>query len=95
MDIIQIFRRNGFGLLNYGILFNTIGSASIRARGMFRNRKLAKVHQDVLVFYKGNLSKIQDIYQLPCEDYEDKKDRAGMKKKYLEKLEKENNENNL
>ena len=95
MDIIQIFRRNGFGLLNYGILFNTIGSASIRARGMFRNRKLAKVHQDVLVFYKGNLSKIQDIYQLPCEDYEDKQDRTGMKKKYLEKLEKENNENNL
>lgn len=61
-DTIQAFEDAGMGLYNELILLNSIGSASMRASKMFTNRKMVKVHQNVLVFYKGDNTKIREIY---------------------------------
>ena len=55
-------------LYNDMILADPIGSAGLRARKTFRNRKVVKVHQNILCFYKGNPANIKDIYQLECEE---------------------------
>ncbi len=61
-DTINIFRRFGVRLYNEAILLNSVGTASMRAGNGFTNRKLAKIHQNVLVFYKGDPKAIQSIY---------------------------------
>lgn len=49
---------------NEVILLNSIGTACLRASAPFNaNRKLTKVHQNVLIFYKGDTSKIKDNYK--------------------------------
>jgi hypothetical protein len=48
------FEAAGCRLYNHAILAQNPGSAAIRARGMFRARKLCPVHQHVLVFAKGD-----------------------------------------
>lgn len=54
-DTIMIFEQTGFQLYNEGILINQIGTAAIRAPKQFENgRKLCNVHQNVLIFIKGN-----------------------------------------
>jgi DNA modification methylase len=53
-DIKNIFKREGMPLYNELILANAIGTACLRASRYMVNRKIAKVHQNVLVFYKGN-----------------------------------------
>ena len=67
-DIKDIFKDNGMGLYNDIILADPLTTAGIRARKVFNNRKTVKVHQNVMVFYKGDTSKISEIYKLPCED---------------------------
>jgi len=37
---------------NEGILLNAFGSASMRANGNMKSKKLVKVHQNVLIFKK-------------------------------------------
>lgn len=49
----------GMKLYNEIILYNSIASAGMRARRNMRNRKVVKVHQNVLVFYKGDPKNIQ------------------------------------
>ena len=49
-------------LYNEIILLNAIGTAAVRARNCMRTRKVARVHQEVLVFYKGDTSKIKDNF---------------------------------
>ena len=61
-DIKHTFMRNGMKLYNEMILINPYGTASIRANRTMANRKVCKVHQNVLVFYKGDTSKIKDIF---------------------------------
>ena len=61
-DIIQIMKDAGLHYYNELILYNRIGSARIRADQSFKNRKIIKIHQNVLVFYKGDLSKIQEEF---------------------------------
>ena len=39
-----------------------LGTAPFRARRYMVSRKVAKVHQNVLVFFKGNMDKINEIY---------------------------------
>jgi hypothetical protein len=45
------------------ILANSIGSGAMRAGRQFANaRKVVKIHQNVLVFYKGNPKNIRTNY---------------------------------
>ena len=54
----ETFRREGMLLYNEAILLDSIGTAAIRAAKCMHTRKLVKVHQNVLVFYKGNTGNI-------------------------------------
>lgn len=59
----RIFQDNGLCLYNEMILLNQYGTAPLRAGLLFESkRKTVKVHQNVLVFYKGDIEKIKDIY---------------------------------
>ena len=52
------------GLYNDIILLQVVGTASLRAEGQFKaSRKVVKVHQNVLVFYKGNIKEIKNNYE--------------------------------
>lgn len=58
-DTKRIFRENGLCLYNEIILLQQLGTAPIRASATFKaKRKLQKVHQNVLVFYKGDIKDI-------------------------------------
>ena len=59
----QCFNDNGLVTYNEAILIDNIGNAPARASKYFKNRKLVKVHQNVLVFYKGDLKKIKDNFK--------------------------------
>jgi DNA modification methylase len=61
-DNITIFQRIGFNYYNEIILANSIGTAAFRANNAMANRKICKIHQNVLVFYKGNPDKIKDNF---------------------------------
>lgn len=52
-DTIKAFEKAGVRYYNEGILLNSIASASMRAKRIFgSNKKLVKVHQNVLIFKK-------------------------------------------
>lgn len=51
-DTINIFKDVGMQYYNEGILLNPIASASMRAGGNMKSKKLVKVHQNILVFKK-------------------------------------------
>ena len=70
------FMRNGMHLYNEAILLDAIGTAPIRANNQMKSRKLVKVHQNILVFYKGDTSKINSIYG-DIEFMEDSEDDYG------------------
>lgn len=56
----KLFFDSGLCLYNESILLEQYGTAPMRAGLMFRTaRKTAKVHQNVLVFYKGDLKQIK------------------------------------
>lgn len=58
----KAFCDNGLHFYNESILLNQYGTAPLRAGLMFeKNRKTAKVHQNVLVFFKGNLKEIRNV----------------------------------
>lgn len=61
-DNIEMFKRIGFKFYNDIVLINSFGTAPIRANNSMKTRKVVHVHQNVLVFYKGDLSKISSIY---------------------------------
>lgn len=61
-DIKKTFIREGCLFYNELILVNKIGSGIITAGAGMRNRKIKKIHQNVLVFYKGDTSKIKDVF---------------------------------
>lgn len=52
-------REQGLRLYNDMILFNVVGSSSLRARRNMHNRKVVRTHQNVLVYYKGDTGNIQ------------------------------------
>jgi DNA modification methylase len=52
-DTIAAFRDAGLDFYNEAILLNAIASASIRANGNMKSKKLVKVHQNVLIFRKN------------------------------------------
>jgi hypothetical protein len=51
-DTIRAFTKCGMKFYNEIILLNAIGSASVRASTSMKNRKVVKIHQNVLVFQK-------------------------------------------
>jgi DNA modification methylase len=51
-DTIRIFQYFGMEYYNEIVFLNMIGSASMRANGNMKSRKVVKVHQNVLVFRK-------------------------------------------
>lgn len=62
-DTITGFHKANMQLYNEAILVNVIGSLPIRIGKAFGSyRKLGKCHQNVLVFYKGDVTKIKDNY---------------------------------
>ena len=63
-NVINIMRDAGYRYYNDIVLQTPIGNLQMRAgRYMNRNRKVGKMHQNVLVFYKGNLNKIKDNFK--------------------------------
>lgn len=59
----QFFSQSGLCLYNEMILLEQYGTAPMRAGLMFKaGRKVAKVHQNVLVFYKGNIRAIKNDF---------------------------------
>jgi DNA modification methylase len=67
----ETMRREGLCLYNDIVLLNVVGSAAFRVRRNMRNRKVVRVHQNVLVFYKGNPQAIQDHFEELTELEED------------------------
>lgn len=71
-DNVKLMCDIGFTFYNDIVLVNTVGTGAIRANKQMATRKVVKVHQNVLVFYKGNLKDISSKYpELTFEDIED------------------------
>jgi DNA modification methylase len=51
-DTINAFKKCGMKFYNEAILYNSIASASMRANGNMKSKKLVKIHQNILVFKK-------------------------------------------
>lgn len=59
----KCFNENGLLTYNEAILLDSLSTAPIRAGKQFNSsRKLCKVHQNVLIFYKGNPKNIKANY---------------------------------
>ena len=59
----KVLTDNGLLLYNDMILAESVGTGAIRAPKQFNAmRKVVKVHQNVLVFYKGDIKHIKDNY---------------------------------
>lgn len=64
----DIFTDAGLCLYNDMVLLEQYGTAPMRAASNFdARRKMTKVHQNVLVFYKGDIQTIKDTYTNACE----------------------------
>lgn len=61
-DIVRMFKSFGATFLNKIILIEQVGTNCLRCANNMKHRKLSKVHQEILVFYKGNASNIKDIF---------------------------------
>lgn len=62
-DTIKAFTDTGINYYNEIILVNAVGSLGLRAGRQFSNgRKIGKTHQNILVFYKGDIKKIKELY---------------------------------
>lgn len=61
-ETIQAFEKAGAGYYNEMILVNSAGTLPVRCNNMFKNRKIGRMHQNVLVFLKGDPQQIQSIF---------------------------------
>lgn len=62
-DTINILRSAGLKYYNEIILMNSMGSLPIRAPKFFsQSRKIGRHHQNILVFYKGDLGNIESKF---------------------------------
>lgn len=62
-DIKQIFKDGGMPLYNEVILIEAGASTAIRAGRSMITRKVGKMHQNILVFYKGDPKQIKNNYK--------------------------------
>ena len=58
-DIKRIFRECGAHLYNELILIEMSSSVALRAKKYMESRKVAKMHQNILVFFKGDPTNIR------------------------------------
>lgn len=61
-DVKRIFKESGAALYNELILIETGASTALRAARYMESRKVAKMHQNILVFYKGNTKEIKNNF---------------------------------
>lgn len=61
-DVKDIFKNNGVHLYNEMVLIQATGNAALRANSYMKNRKVVKLHESVLVFFKGDPKQIKTIY---------------------------------
>lgn len=61
-DTVSTMLKCGFNYYNEIILVNAVGTLPLRVAQNMRTRKIGKVHQNVLVFYKGNPKNIPKKY---------------------------------
>lgn len=62
-DTINAFRKNGLNYYNEIILMNSCGSLPIRINKQFNSsRKIGKRHQNILIFYKGDVKNIKEKF---------------------------------
>ena len=63
-DTVNAFLKADMEYYNEMILVNAIGSLPVRCAKQFNStRKIGSVHQNILVFYKGDIEKIKDIFE--------------------------------
>lgn len=62
-DIKRIFKEAGMPLYNEIILVETGASTALRAGRYMASRKVAKMHQNILVFYKGETKDIKKNFK--------------------------------
>jgi DNA modification methylase len=63
-DTINCFKAADGQFYNDIILVNAIGTLPIRINKQFSmNRKVGKMHQNILVFYKGDVDKIKESFE--------------------------------
>ena len=62
-DIKRIFLDGGMRLYNEIILIGVTGSVALRASVSMKTRKVANMHQNILVFYKGDPKQIKNNYK--------------------------------
>lgn len=58
----RLFQKQGLCLYNENILLEQYGTAPMRAANNFVRRKTTKVHQNVLIFYKGDIKAISEAF---------------------------------
>lgn len=69
-DTIKAFLDAGVNYYNELVLLNCVGTGAVRASLQFKNRKIVKLHQNVLIFCKGDWKKaserLGDVEVLDC-----------------------------
>ena len=69
-DVKRIFKEAGAHLYNELILIEMSSSVALRAKKYMESRKVAKMHQNILVFYKGDPANVRNEFA-PIEITED------------------------
>ncbi len=60
----KAFEAGGVKLYNQAVLLQPLGTAMLRAKRYFGSKKkLVKVHEDVLIFYKGDPDKVPEVFK--------------------------------
>ena len=68
-DNVKLMTEIGFKFYNDIVLVSPVGTGQLRANNSMPTRKVVKLHQNILVFYKGNLKNIQSKF--PPIEFED------------------------
>jgi len=68
-DTIAAFLAAGYKYYNEIILMNSAGSLALRVGRYMKSRKIGKHHQNILVFYKGDIKKIKENYKELNDEY--------------------------
>lgn len=83
-DTISMFKKAGFVFYNDIVLVNSCSSAAIRTGKQFdQSRKVGKIHQNVLVFVKGDAREATKL----CHGYDSKEALASISENAGEQLE--------
>ena len=77
-DIIRIMCDAGLAYYNELVLVSPVGNAQLRAKRQMNTRKPVKLHQNMLVFYKGDPAQVSKVFpKLTAEDMGAAEDFAG------------------